>query len=324
MNVLNQTKRSLSIDILKVIMSFIIVGVHGFFLKDISNYVGYMFVYSIGRLAIPCFLLVSGYYLYNVKTAVQFKKWIKHLFVLYVIWFFIYFYFLIEEKESLRRIIIFFFFGHYQLWYIILSLYALVIFWFLRNLKSKWLLFLCIGLALAGLFLEYGANYLSLNDSPILIKKIFDLKFIRNILFFYLPYIGFGFLINKHSLSKSQAVNRPMSIMFLLIAFALLFVEANMNFEWGRKHYNIALMAYFVAPLLFMKIIEMPYYISTKTVAYYSIGIYLVHYIFILLKPQINEYLQLGNSLYVVFVFLISALVTSVLILINKRVKYLL
>ena len=79
MNKISSNARNQSLDLLKLLMAFLVMGIHGIIFSDINSYVSYIFVNGICRISVQVFLIISGYYLYNVNDYKGFLKRIKHL-----------------------------------------------------------------------------------------------------------------------------------------------------------------------------------------------------------------------------------------------------
>lgn len=56
--------RKISLDILKLLMSFMVVGLHAGFLGDVDLLGEYLTVNGIFRLAVPTFLVINGFYFF--------------------------------------------------------------------------------------------------------------------------------------------------------------------------------------------------------------------------------------------------------------------
>ena len=57
--------RNNAIDIMKIIASFLVVGVHAGLLEEISPQTAYLINSVFGRMAVPFFACVTGYFLSN-------------------------------------------------------------------------------------------------------------------------------------------------------------------------------------------------------------------------------------------------------------------
>lgn len=306
-------ERNLSIDVLKVIMAFFIVGLHGGFLTDINGYLGYVFVNGLSRIGVPIFLLISGYYFYEIKTTEKFIKWIKRLFYLYFIWFIIYTFTLYSGDLSLKKIIISFIIGPYHLWFLVESLFAYIILWNLRKTNIYFLILFGIICGFLGLLLQYDNSY-SILDTNYITEKLGNNAY-RNALFFCFPFILIGYSINRFSITTKKI--KPI---YLIIGAFLLFLEINFNYRYCDSSFDILLSLYIFCPILFIMLYRFKILSCNKDLSCYSAGVYLIHKIFYLVP--IKPFSNMGNSIYVIFVFCVSIIISFFLIRINKKLKY--
>jgi len=91
--------RNIALDILKVTLAFMVVGLHADFLADITSTGSYLTVNGIFRIAVPLFLLINGFYFYSVLANQKTANWIKKVLSLYVFWMLFYSYFWFRPSE---------------------------------------------------------------------------------------------------------------------------------------------------------------------------------------------------------------------------------
>jgi len=183
-------ERNLSIDILKLLLALTIVCAHCGLFKTFPPLICFLVLNGFSRIIVPVFLLISGFYFYKVQSQKQFITWIKRLFILYILWTLIYtplwirpnFKFIIDIID-----------GYNHLWYLIGAVEAIIILWFLRNLKIQNLLIITILCALSGLFLQYNYNYRFTEIFNLLYNFVNNASY-RNGLFFCFPFIVIGYL----------------------------------------------------------------------------------------------------------------------------------
>jgi fucose 4-O-acetylase-like acetyltransferase len=310
-------ERNLSIDILKLFLSFAVVGLHGNIFRDFSPFLSYLFVNGLARIAVPVFLIISGFYFFEIKSQKQFLNWMKRLMILYLLWMLIYGVFWIRPNCN---VIITLIIGYHHLWYLIGALQAFILLWFLRNIKTRNLLIMTILCALTGLFLQYNANYRFTEIFNPLHR--YGLIVYRNGLLFCFPVIVIGYLINKYKI-----IDKWKNIKIaLILSLILLIVESCINYYKCSDKNDILLSLYIVCPLLFIYVSNIRYYSQNKSVSYYSTGIYLVHpfVLKILSSNYITKYIVLTVTPKVVLTILLSALITYFLIIVRKKFKYIL
>lgn len=182
------------IDILKFIMSFLVIIIHVFCSPDVryetSSYIGFYTVNTICRLAVPFFFLCSGYFcnIHSLKT-------VKRLTLLYVIWSIIYY--PINEFSLVQ----FLFKGSvFHLWYIAYSIWGLLLIYFLSKKVS-------INNIMAGSFFFYVVLYLS---------------GINNQFFFAVFMLALG-----QCMRDAKVVDKKTNIWLLIISLISLVIEIN-------------------------------------------------------------------------------------------------
>ena len=301
-------KRNLSVDILKFIMAFFIVGLHGELFADISDSLYYYFCQGIARIGVPIFLLISGFYFYESKA--EFSSWIKRLIYLYIIWMIIYadFWFRLDYRV-IKDVI----FGFGPLWYIAGTLFAFIFIGIIRNLKLNKQIALVVGCGILGILLQYGKSY-DLPDASSLLYKL-NLHMYRNGLFFCFPFIMIGYFINKFSLHKKY-INW---LLLLILGVFLLLIETVINYNYSGNGFDILLSLYLLCPVLFIYTLNKEFYSTNKTLALYSTGIYLIHHLVLFVLRRLELFTP---SILVIVTFLISIFLTFFLIKIKKKFKY--
>lgn len=265
--------RDNGIDLLKMICCLLIVGLHACLFLDKDPYVSYMFMNGISRIAVPIFLIISGYYFYNIKDdKIRIMKWIKKLLIPYLIFSIIFIPFW-KEKINVINLIHFLVFGYFQLWYIPALIVSLLIY---VSLKQNMFMFILLAVVFffLNLFFQYYLAYNPLSD-----LNFNEIK--RNILFTY-PYFIIGIIISKIDKYNFSIKNIYFSIFLLLVSLLYLFeVEHNFYFS-GKPMDNL-----FFLPLLcicifiIFKKIKISYNLSILN--YYTTIIFFSHGIFILI-----------------------------------------
>ena len=125
--------RSLSIDILKIILAFFVMFLHMHLLRNVYPSLSYVLVNGLFRTAVPVFLIITGYYFYYVDDIQKLKKWLIRIFILYTIWTVIYIP-LWKEKDSYIANIIF---GFHHLWYLIGTFFSGIVLFAFRKISVK-------------------------------------------------------------------------------------------------------------------------------------------------------------------------------------------
>lgn len=308
--------RNLSLDYLKLILAFFVVGLHAQFLFDLSKPAYFATTQGLFRIAVPIFLIISGYYFLNVNTVDMFKKWSLRILSLYAIWMIIYTPFWLNTERillSLFTIIN----GYYVLWYLIGTFFSGVIVFLLRNKSKSTLFFIILSTFLIGLIIQTLGN---LHILPNIIDKIFNLNFVhRNAILMCLPFFLLGYYINKYNLDQKIKV----SFLMILISIGFLISESLLNYYFISKTEGLDQLLFLivVAPLIFIYTKNKFISGESKEISNYSTAIYLIHPILLL---TFFKYLQYTETLTTVLAILASCFFAIILVHINKKIKYIL
>lgn len=277
--------RNHSIDLLKFILAYQVVMLH-------CNQAPVSISRPIVDSAVPCFFMISGFFINQTDKACYEKKLTKAIKKIFYIscWSFILcsandFYRLIFSHEignfTRESFMTFLFFNEnpfaFHLWYIAAYLYVLVFFWLLHKfgvrVKAGWVIALwLLGVVIALLYLQiFGKNI--------------EYYYIRNFFFEGIPFFGIGLLLSQ----KVRWVGKtPLWGIVLTLAFIIILAIIVKSHE----KYNIS--TYFFSGIialftlvLFLKIqINEPNYL-TKIGKEDGLYIYIFHpFIMNLLKTK--------------------------------------
>lgn len=217
-----EKSRNLSLDILKIILAISVVFLHCHFLEDVSIIGYYSTVEGLFRLAVPTFLVISGFYFFYIKDFNDLKKWVIRLGSLYLIWMMIYSP-LWLSLDNIPKTLFTLFNGYYVLWYLIGALFSGIIVFYIKNLSKKIHIFLILTLFSLGCIIQLIGNLHVFNG---IIDKVLNFNAThRNFLFFCLPFFLIGYLINKYEVYSKLKI----SISTLFILLLLVVLESNLN-----------------------------------------------------------------------------------------------
>lgn len=303
--------RNLSIDVLKIILAFFVVFLHMNFLKESNPQLSYVLVNGLFRVAVPVFLIITGFYFFHIDDTKKLKKWLFRTFVLYIIWMAVYYSFWKSSENVLLTII----FGYHHLWYLIGTFFSGIILYLLRKSSSAFLLSIALGLFITGYIIQVLGNlhYFDKENDSLLNNYLIY----RNFLFVCLPFLSIGFLIHKEKINLSQVKS---STLVVVLSCVLVISEAYFNYNnISKESTDILLSLFLTSPVLFLYGQEKYIKSSSKILATLSTAIYFVHPF--LMK---SEWFSKIES-YRVLIFIVVLIPVSLgLVLINKRIKYLL
>jgi len=316
--------RSLSIDILKIILAFMVVGIHSGFLEDVSALGRYLTTAGLFRIAVPIFFVINGFYFFSVPPE-RVIFWFKRVIQLYLFWTLVYigYWFrmdtinLFEIVRAVKTILV----GHEHLWYLPAMIGAALVLLPLRKLSTSALLATAVFLFSIGLAIQYLGNYHLIAYTSV-DKALNNLALYRNFIFFAFPFFAIGYLLRKTEIYKR--VTTHTAIFIASAALVLFLVENYLDFilQPGKPEgFDIYLFLILLCPLVFLVALKIDVKGEGKTLALYSTGIYFVHPLFISLM---KKYFDLGGTLLTLVVAILATLAAWVLIQINKRLKFIL
>lgn len=317
--------RNGALDILKAILALTVIGMHTGFLTDVSPLGAYLTSNGLFRAAVPLFLLINGYFFYNVVNDSSPRRWFKRVAVLYAVWMVIYLPYWLPSVEgpvalfaarSLRTI----FLGYYHLWYLSGMIGAAALLVLLARRSTKALLVVAVATFSTGVAIQYASNLHLAGDGSL--AKLLKMEWAaRNFLFLSFPFFCFGYLIRKHKLQERFTVQS--AAVFTVAGAALLLIETASNFYGpaaGAPFDNLASLAV-VCPavfILFMKL-EMP--VRNKEIALYSTAIYLVH---ILVMNLTLRYAHVEPTMLTVTTTILAISAAYFLVKVSRRIPFLL
>lgn len=312
--------RNLSIDYLKLVLAFLVVLLHLNFLSKNSPELSYVLVNGLFRLAVPLFLVITGYYFYNIDNKEKFKNWLFRIGIMYAIWMLIYSPFWFKFNNLINSVVVIFF-GYFVLWYLIGVLFSGTILYFLRNIRTNTLLFIALTLYVVGYCLQQLGN---LHVFTGVVDKILNWHPIsRNFIFDCFTFLTLGFLIKKLNIDLSY---KP-SFILVLISIIVVIFESRLNYIYISKSEPLdhILSMLFAAPLIFLYVKNLKIMGENKNLALFSTAIFLIHPLFILLYSFIRDHGLLQIELPVeVFVITLSVISGFILVILNKKFKYIL
>ncbi|MET7036705.1 acyltransferase family protein [Elizabethkingia miricola] len=307
-------KRNISLDILKFILAFFVIGLHGSLFYDINPYLSFTFVSGLFRVAVPLFILITGFFFAEISNNKGFIKWCKRILFLYIFWNIIYLPLWYHKGMSPKIFTFIITNGFLHLWYISHMLVASFFVWFTRKLSIKKGLILAISLYLIGCFLQYLANY---SKNNFITQYVSHLYIYRNFLFFCFPFFYLGYALNKGGFKFKNYI--------FYISIFLFIIEITINtflsYYYSKDlNFDLLVSLIILCPLIFIKTKEILLISSTKYIALLSSGIYFIHiltfyFIDILISPT-------SSLLRILLCSILSLILASILIIINKYLKF--
>ena len=313
--------RNIALDILKLVLAFMVVGLHAGFLHGISSLGEYLTVNGLFRIAVPIYLLINGFHFYPVLVEKKVAGWIRRVACLYAFWMMVYAYFWFRPSEisfnQLLEILHTIIFGYFQLWYLpgligaALVIYALERFWKKLLPPSIFILFL-IGVAI-----QYVVNYEVFGG--LFSDGSSDHDWIhKNFLFFSFPFFGIGYLINKFGIDKKITLRQL--VISSVAGCVLLFGESYFNYVGSSLFVGFDNLAslLIVCPSIFLLFTKIHIRGESKNISLYASGIYLVHAFFL---NAYRKYTHFDGTMLTLVVIMSSIPAVYLLIMINKKIN---
>lgn len=310
-------ERNISLDCLKVILAVFVVALHSSILHDISPEISFLLVNGIFRIAVPVFLIITGYYFLFVNDL---RKWLLRIITLYFVWMVIYSFFYLELKFSyisLAKNIFFIIFGYHHLWYLAGTILGGILLFYSRQLNSKIQFILASSLFLMGVALQYLGNFHFLPGRFDGILNFYPVY--RNFLTVCFPFLMIGFLIHKLELNKKL---KKYIIPLMCFSLVILYVEAYINYYFISKSDPLDLMfsLFLICPLIFIFFLNKNISGKNRNLAIFSTALYLIHPLF----QNILKYYSLNSIQSFILTVVLSTLASILLILIHKKFKFIL
>lgn len=312
-------ERNLILDLFKLILAFMVVGIHTKFLNEVSDLSEYLFVNGIFRIAVPMFFIINGFYFYSILSNGNQYVWFKRVSKLYLVWMSFYSYYWLEWEGISNfdlKLICTVFFGYDHLWYIPGLIGAAFTTLLLNSINIRFKIAFTITICIMGIFIQYIGNYHILEGT--LFDRFFNIAWIyRNFLFVGFPFFYFGFLIKQYSFYEK--VSEVKIKKFLLLGCALLLVESYFNYHNLEvlESFDVYFSLVFICPIFFMFLKKTKSKTKNKNLALYSSGVYFIHP-FVIKIINSNAYF-LGINITLVTV-IVSMVICVFLIQINKRI----
>ena len=290
--------RYASLDIIKAVCIFLVIIIHIQVAGQTSPY-----VLAIARIAVPLFLMISGFFYSEVcsrggktKQLLKIAKMYIGANILYFVWQLVsrvpdgtFSEFMTGKVLTAQAACNFFVFGESpfasHIWYLSAFLYVLLVFFpFGGNPNTKVLIVLTPLLLLAGLLI---GRY-----PVVLWGRKFSYLYTRNFILTGIPYFSLGIIIRKYE-DKIRLSNISLillSILFIITTVVARFIFGKMNIMGGQDLYASTTLLSLVLFLLAVKNPEFGKGSFAEKIGYrYSADMYIWHVLFILIVFKIVD-----------------------------------
>jgi surface polysaccharide O-acyltransferase-like enzyme len=313
--------RNISLDVLKIVLACMVVGIHADFLADITQIGSFLTVNGIFRAAVPIFFIINGFFFYVTYTRGKTLFWLKRVLYLYIFWMTFYAYFWFDMQNiSLLYLLKTVLIGYWHLWYLSSLLGAGILVAFLNKMPLKWILTLIAVTFMSGVAIQYLGNYHIIANPTI--DKIFNTLYVhRNLIFSALPFFFTGFIINKLELHQKMPIS--LSLLLAVLGVFLLIGESYFNYmnPLNDGEFDNLISLIVVAPAIFILFVKIDVKGKGKKLALYANGIYFIHLFFLL---TLRWFIDFDKTVLTIIVIVLSIMGSYFLIKINKKINFIL
>lgn len=296
-------ERNLKLDYFKIILSLLVITVHSQPLFSEGSLAGWLISNGIARVAVPCFFIISGYYIHSKLEDIKLlKKYLLHLFVVYITWSLIYFPVYYSTIES-RSLITFALMGYYHLWFLPALIVAILLLAVSKRFIKKDNLILYSGIIL------FLIGYIMENSG-------LPYRTFCNGLFFGYPLVSLGYFIYRKDIQLK--IKNYILYPILIISTLTLLLESFLGYKENVYH-NLFISFYFISPALVLWALKSNK--KSNTNAYVSQLAAVIYYIHIFVLTLIIPLTETFNINKLPFIAFISILLAIFITFINKRIK---
>jgi hypothetical protein len=322
---LNQvTQRSISLDLLKLLLAFMVVGLHVGFLTNISPTAGYLTGNGLFRMAVPVFLITNGFFLHTVFQKGRAAAWFKRLVLLYVFWTIVYSSFWLFQlpatpaavAKATHTIIV----GYFHLWYLPGLIGAAFLLLWLRHQPVTTLLAVACLLYACGVAIQYAGNYHLAAGTGL--DRVFNTTWLhRSFLFLSFPFVALGYAIRE--LRLHERFNRSQLLIASVAGVLLLLLESYFNYMQPHNEggFDNFLSLPLVCTAVFLFVVKVPVYGDDFGLSHYSSGIYFIH---ILVLTVLHRLFPLDMTSMTIAVFAVSVLLVRLLVPLDRKLGFIL
>lgn len=320
------------IDIMRIISSLLVIGIHTFPFLQINPSLDFFMTRILGRIAVPFFFMTTAFFLFSegLPTFHKLKKVLLQLFIIDIVSIFIYIPIQIYNHtlatsliEIIKDVLIDGTF--YHLWYIPASMIGIVIIYILIKyigMKLSFMIVCCLYLIGVG-----GDAYYGITSQLPCLSYVYDYVFMicdytRNGIFFAPMFLWLGAFIAQHQkniVKKHCFVTLLLS--FLLMSLEMIFLHHN------KIPRHDAMTLFLPITMLFFFVLLISYtgkrYSICKDLSLY---VYILHPLMIIVTRlfgkmlNIEKYVIDSSLIHFLIVTLLSFLLSYFLICIQKGV----
>lgn len=304
-----------ALDALKLVLAVLVTLFHAQALAAFSPELALLADKGFGRIVVPVFLLINGYFFQSQLARGAHRAWLTWVAVLYGLCMLLYLPFWMGELPPgpmgaavfVGRWLL----GFAHLWYLAGLLLAGLLLVALRHWSARRLAALALALWLLGVVLQYAAAYQWAGEGSVAARVLASVHSYRNGLLLSFPYFCMGYLLRTQRVPE-RLPNEVVAVLFGLALVGLL-GEAMIHVRLTPPGMQIdnPLFALVAAPVVFLVALRLPMRAPALPLSALAIGIYLLHPLAIWLLNQWPPLDPLAEGLGAI---VISAVLTQTLV----------
>jgi surface polysaccharide O-acyltransferase-like enzyme len=315
-------ERNAALDLTKLVLSIMVVGIHVRFLSDVDGQLSYLLCNGLFRVAVPIFFLINGFYFYSVAIKGTSRAWLARVAGLYAMWMLVYMPFWVDPAPSMHSVLKFGYhllFGYHHLWYLPGMVGAAALVLLVCRLGTKLMLVLCVLSFALGVGIQYAAA-MHVVQEPLVDKALSQVWVYRNALFFGFPFFGLGFLVAKENLC--DRVSNWHALIAAVVGAVLLIAEVLRAYRItsAPPMDNLASLL-LICPAAFVLVKKSALAGERKLFALMASGVYFSH---VLILHLLERFELTGSILKGLLVVLLSLMLGATLVPLGRRFRYVL
>lgn len=330
-----------AVDVFRMLAALAVMTIHIPLFEDINSELGYWQGNVPARLAVPFFLLTTGYFIHSkMNSREKVRAYVKHILQLYLVYCAVYFplalYLQLDSGETLKRAILIlirniFLVGQMHLWYFLGTIIGVLLLYCLVNLtklSDKQITAIAVMLYIIGVLGNAYKNPLMQIDviKAVLSKYYFVFNTTRNGVFFCLPYMFIGYYIRKNAHKiKKQKYGLYALAFFVLMNFEVLFLHTKCSAESIDMTFMLMPVAVFM--FLMLLFIETSEVNQARAGHYRRLSLLIFcfhHFIYKSLGLLFNKVFKvdLNSLVYFIIVLVITVLLAEIVMALGNKKSF--
>ena len=320
--------KKINIDIWRFVVSFLIVAIHISPFAKINSEFDFFFTRILGRIAVPLFLMITGYYILDKsikdkKVLINYTKKILKIYLFCILLYLTINIYMGSFKDVNMILIIKDLLINgtlYHLWYFPALIVGIwIVYYLIRKLGQRKTFIIAILLYIIGLLGDSYYGLISINEVT---KNIYDAMFnvfdyTRNGLFYVPIFLCLGYIV------KEKTKNIKFNLLYSLIFFVLMCVEGSILHYYNLQRHDS--MYIFLIPLMYFLFDYLINHSKTsnKKIRNIATYVYIFHPLFIVGIRFVSRLIKMNEILVEnnLVLYIMVCVVTTVFAFLIEKIK---